>query len=66
MVAALALGAAPMANPRPQIANAFFEQPSQGFDFPVTGESQAIRTYPSLAVRARNGGVADNSGVDAW
>lgn len=46
MVAALALGAAPMANPRPQIAEAFFEQPSQGFDFPVTGESQAIRTLP--------------------
>ena len=45
-VAALALGAAPMANPRPQIAEAFFEQPSQGFDFPVTGESQAIRTLP--------------------
>ena len=30
MVAALALGAAPMANPGPQIAEAFFEQPSHG------------------------------------
>ena len=53
MVAALALGAAPMANPGPQIAEAFFEQPSHGVPiFPLQAShrptgSRAHRSGPA-------------------
>ena len=56
MVAALALGAAPMANPGPQIAEAFFEQPSHGV--PI---SRCRRVTGQPECRAHRSGPAQSS-----